>query len=247
MEYLVVIPARYQSSRLPGKPLVSIAGIPMIERTYHQCVQAVPADKVVVATDDQRIFDHCTSIGAHAVMTPEDCKTGTDRIASLLDQFSVDVFINVQGDEPVLNPDDLTAVIKAAQKNSKNIINGYAEITDQEQFFSGTVPKVVCRPDGTLLYMSRSPIPSNKEGNFIKAHRQICIYSFPRHALEAFRQQKEKTSLEKIEDIEILRLLELGYVVEMIELSGDSIAVDVPDDVEKVEHMLTQKGENQKV
>lgn len=238
MTYIVVIPARYKSTRLPGKPLIKIAGVSMIERTYRQCAKAVPAENIIIATDDERISDHCQSFGARSILTPVDCKTGTDRVACLLDSMDSELFINVQGDEPILNPEDLTAIISEAQKGTCDIVNGYCEITDEEQFRSRTIPKVVFQKDGTLMYMSRSPIPSDKEGNFIKAWRQICIYSFSRKALELFRSQRKKTSLETIEDIEILRFLEMGMSVKMVPLSSQSIAVDVPEDVKKVEDAL---------
>lgn len=241
MDYIVVIPARYQSVRLPGKPLVKIDGVPMIERTYRQCLQAVEPQNILIATDDQRIFDHCQSIGANVKMTSIECETGTDRIASLLDDVNADIFINVQGDEPILDPNDLRKVIKVAQENRSVVINGYSQITDQEQFFSRTVPKVVFRPDGSLLYMSRNPVPINKAGEFKVGWRQICVYAFTREALSLYGPGKTKSPLEAIEDIEILRLLEAGIPVQMIELSGNSLAVDVPDDITRVEAILRER------
>lgn len=242
MKYVVIIPARYESSRLPGKPLIKIAGMPMIERTYKQCIKNVPKEQVVIATEDERIKKYCESIGARVFMTPSDCHTGTDRVASLLDSLDADIFINVQGDEPLLNPKDLLDVIAEAKKGEYDIINGYSPITDEKQFRNKAIPKVVFKPDGTLAYMSRSPIPSNKKGEFKKAWRQICIYSFSRKALELFRSQKEKTPLEEIEDIEILRFIELGMSVKMIPLSDHSIAVDVPEDVKLVEKELKRRN-----
>ena len=242
MKYFVIIPARYESSRLPGKPLIKIAGIPMIERTYKQCIKNIPKENVIIATEDERIKKHCESIGARVFMTPPDCNTGTDRVTSLLDSLDADVFINVQGDEPLLNPKDLLDVIEEAKKGEYDVINGYSPVTNEEQFRSRTIPKVVFQPDGRLVYMSRSPIPSNKEGEFKKAWRQICIYSFSRKALESFRLQNKKTPLEDIEDIEILRFIELGMPVKMIQLSDHSISVDVPEDVKKVEKELKKRN-----
>ena len=201
MKYIVIIPARYEASRLPGKLLIKIAGVPMIERTYRQCLKAVPNTHIIIATDDDRIRDHCEAIGANVVMTSTDCKTGTDRIASLLDSLDADVFINVQGDEPIFNPKDLLDMIAEAQKGEHDVINGYSLIADEEQFRSSMIPKVVFRQDGMLMHMSRSPIPSNKNREFKKAWRQICVYSFSRKALELYRSQEEKTPLEEIEDI----------------------------------------------
>jgi len=242
MKYIVIIPARYEASRLPGKLLIKIAGVPMIERTYRQCLKAVPNTHIIIATDDDRIRDHCEAIGANVVMTSTDCKTGTDRIASLLDSLDADVFINVQGDEPIFNPKDLLDMIAEAQKGEHDVINGYSLIADEEQFRSSMIPKVVFRQDGMLMHMSRSPIPSNKNREFKKAWRQICVYSFSRKALELYRSQEEKTPLEEIEDIEILRFCELNMPVKMIPLSDHSISVDVPLDVERVEKALRDRN-----
>jgi len=160
-----------------------------------------------------------------------------------LDEVDADVFVNVQGDEPILDPKDLTKILEEAVKGETDVINGYSEITVPEQFFSRTVPKVVFKANGELTYMSRNPIPINKHGEFKKAWRQICIYSFSRKALELYGPGKTKTMLEEIEDIEILRMLENGVSVKMVELSGVSLAVDVPEDVFRVENILKERGE----
>ena len=239
MSYLVVIPSRYQSSRLPGKPLIHICGIPMIVRTYRQCIKVVAPDLVVVATDDKRIQTLCESEGIETVMTSQNCLTGTDRVAEVAQKIKVDTYINVQGDEPTFNPDDLSKLIKKATEFPESIINGFCKINDEEQFRSSSIPKVVIRPDGRLLYMSRAAVPTNKSFEFIEARRQVCAYAFPRKALYLFTKLEKKTSLEEIEDIEILRFLELGYEIRMIQMSDSSISVDNPEDVRKVEHKIS--------
>ncbi|MGG1399978.1 3-deoxy-manno-octulosonate cytidylyltransferase [Bacillus salipaludis] len=238
MNYCVIIPARYQSSRLPGKPLIGLCGLPMIVRTYKQCIQACPSEKVYVATDDERIRDVCESNNIQVIMTSRDCLTGTDRIAECAKYIDAEVFINVQGDEPLFNPKDLELLVSYVEKYPGEVLNGYCEINEEDLFRNGSIPKVVFRPDGRLLYMSRAPIPSNKEQGFEKAWRQVCAYAFPREALKDFSSVNEKTRLESIEDIEILRFLELGWEVRMLELSNDSIAVDSPDDIQRVEAAL---------
>lgn len=242
MNYCVIIPARYQSSRLPGKPLIDLCGLPMIVRTYGQCIKACPPEKVYVATDDDRIREICELNGIQVIMTSSDCLTGTDRIAECSQYVDADIFINVQGDEPLFNPKDLELLISYVEKYPGEIINGYCEINDEELFRSSSIPKVVFRPDGRLLFMSRAPIPSNKEHGFKKAWRQVCAYAFPRKALKDFSSVSEKTPLENIEDIEILRFLELGWEVRMIELSSDSIAVDNPEDVQRAEAAILEGG-----
>lgn len=242
MNYCVIIPARYQSSRLPGKPLIDLCGLPMVVRTYKQCIQACPSEKVYVATDDERIRDVCESNNIQVIMTSRDCLTGTDRIAECANYIDADVFINIQGDEPLFNPKDLELLVSYVEKYPGEVLNGYCEISEVDLFRSGSIPKVVFRPDGRLLYMSRAPIPSNKEQGFKKAWRQVCAYAFPREALNDFNSLNEKTRLESIEDIEILRFLELGWEVRMIELSNDSIAVDTPADIQRVKAAILERN-----
>jgi len=167
--------------------------------------------------------------------------TGTDRVAAFAAMVKADTYINVQGDEPIMNPEDVARVIAAAADYPDEVINGYAPIEDEADYRSAGVPKVVFRPDGRLLYMSRSPVPGNKEGNFREAFRQICVYAFPASALARFAAVTGKTPLEKQEDIEILRFLELGFEVRMIPLSSDSVPVDHPEDVLRVERILHAK------
>ncbi|MCC6076901.1 3-deoxy-manno-octulosonate cytidylyltransferase [Pseudomonas sp. GCM10022188] len=242
MKFAVIIPARYESSRLPGKPLIELCGVPMVIRTYRQCVKAVPPELVFVATEDSRIRDVCVREGIQCLMTSTDCLTGTDRIAECAQYLDADIFINIQGDEPAFNPDDIKAILKTAAANPDKIINGYCEITEEELFRSPTIPKVVMRPDGNLLYMSRSPIPTNKKHQFVKSWRQVCAYAFPRKALETFSRSNGKTPLEEVEDIEILRFLELGLDVKMIEMSSNSVAVDTPEDIQRAEKAIKILG-----
>lgn len=238
MEKVIIIPARYASSRLPGKPLIDIAGETMIHRTWMRCSQVFPKDKIYIATDDERIKEHCLEKDMKYIMTSPDCLTGTDRIVEASKKINAEIYINVQGDEPILNPDDLVEMVEAADRYPYEILNGYTRINAEEHFRSPTIPKVVLRPDGRLLYMSRAPIPTDKEHNYISAWRQICIYVFPKESLIAFGKRNKKTELEEIEDIEILRFLEMGYEVRMIPLSSESIAVDTPDDVIEVEEII---------
>jgi len=238
MNYSIVIPARYQSTRLPGKPLVDIAGKPMIVRTWEQCVKASDTSRVYVATDDERVKAVCEEWAIQVLITSDRCLTGTDRVAESIEQIESDVCINVQGDEPIFNPDDIRLLIKEAEKNPEVVLNGYSALDNEEQFFSPQVPKVVFDKNGYLLYMSRGAIPSNKKGSYSRGWRQVCAYSFPRKALFAFSSEKEKTPLEAIEDIEILRFLEMGIQVKMLEMSNVSIPVDNREDVERVEQRI---------
>ena len=242
LNYVVIIPARYGSSRLEGKPLINLCGVPMVVRTYRQCIKACPAERVYVACDDERIKTVCEQYGIQVLMTSKECLTGTDRVAECAQQLDADVYINVQGDEPVFNPEDLETFINKAQQYPSEVLNGVCEIDDEELFRSGSIPKVVMRADGRLLYMSRAGIPTSKKHEFIKSWRQVCVYAFPKASLVSFEKQKMKTPLEQIEDIEILRFLELGWEVRMVPLSIQSVAVDTPEDVAKVEKVIQQMG-----
>ena len=241
MKYIVVIPARYKSKRLPGKPLANIGGLPMIVRTYNQCAKVINKDKIVVATDNLKIKNVCDEYNIKSIITSNNCLTGTDRVAEVAKKIKCNFYINVQGDEPFFNPNDLKILIKEAEKKPNEVINGYTEIKNKKLFFNSSIPKVVFDKNGYLLYMSRGPIPSNKALEFRKAWRQVCAYSFPRKALIDFTKTKNKTPIELLEDIEILRFLENGYKVKMIKMSNKSLAVDNNEDLEKAKIYLKYK------
>ena len=240
MNYILVIPARFNSKRLPGKPLVDICGLPMIIRTYLQCRKAVDKSKIIIATDDKRIEKVCNNFNIKSMLTSKSCLTGTDRIAEVSKKIKAQFYINVQGDEPICNPADIKKIIKYAKKKPDSIINGYTEIKDKEMFYSKNVPKVVFDKNEKLLYMSRAPIPSNKKDIFIKSWRQVCIYSFPYKSLKHFTAIKKKTILESIEDLESNRFIELGYQVKMLKMSNKSIAVDTRADLKKVRILINK-------
>jgi 3-deoxy-manno-octulosonate cytidylyltransferase (CMP-KDO synthetase) len=242
MNFIVVIPARFASSRLPGKPLIDIAGKSLIQRTWERTIEAVNPESVYVATDNEKIVSHCEFFGIQTILTSDKCLTGTDRVAEVAKKIIVDFYINVQGDEPLINPDDILATITACRKYPGEVINGFASIKAEDDYRSLTIPKVIARPDGRLLYMSRSPIPGNKSNTFEKAWKQVCVYGFPRKSLFDYTGTNGKTDLEAIEDLEMLRFLELGYDVRMIPLSHDSIAVDTPADIERVLQYLKKNN-----
>lgn len=239
MKYAVVIPARFQSSRFPGKPLIDILGKPMIQHVWERCCNAVGQEKVYVATDSAKIEATCIGFGAQVIMTSSDCLTGTDRLAQANKQLKCDFLINVQGDEPLINSKDIKSVITQYERIPNTVINAMCPITSEEEFRSFTVPKVVASKTGNLLYMSRSNIPVSKSNEFSFGFKQVCIYAFSKAHLEFFAAHKEKTAIEQVEDIEILRFLENDIAVKMIQVDSSSIAVDVPSDVEKVIARLT--------
>tara|TARA_Y200000002_G_C22676607_1_gene662348 strand:- start:829 stop:1551 length:723 start_codon:yes stop_codon:yes gene_type:complete len=237
-DFLLVIPARYKSTRLPGKPLINIKGTPMIIRTYNQCKKVVNASKILVATDHTKILNLCKKNKINVMMTSSKCLTGTDRIAEVARKYKKNFYINVQGDEPICNPNDIKKIINIAKKYPKKVIGGFTEIRNDEMFNSPHIPKVITRKDGNLIYMSRAPIPSNKKKSLVKAWRQVCIYSFPHKSLKIFSNFKKKTPLEEIEDLELNRFIEIGYEVKMIKMSNKSIAVDTKFDLIKVKKLI---------
>tara|TARA_B100000513_G_scaffold184426_1_gene104979 strand:+ start:86 stop:820 length:735 start_codon:yes stop_codon:yes gene_type:complete len=242
MKYYLVIPARYKSKRLPGKPLIDICGAPMIVRTFRQCIKVVPRNRILVATDDKRIKKVCEKENIKTVMTSKKCLTGTDRIAEVAKKFKANFYLNVQGDEPLCNPKDIKKLLLFSKKYPKEIINGYTQIKKKNYFSSGHIPKVVFRRDGRLLYQSRAPIPTTKDKKFVKAFRQVCIYSLPYKSLIYFSSTRKKTPLESIEDCELLRFLEIGLEVKMIKMSDKSISVDTKKSLKEVVNLIKKNG-----
>jgi len=237
-DYVVVIPARLGSTRLDRKPLAEICGKPMIIHTYFRALEATPAENIFIATDSEEIKRICQSYNANVVMTSESCKTGTDRVAEFATKIEAKAYINLQGDEPLMDANNIRKVIKLAKENPKSIINGWTEITSSEEYYSRNIPKVAVKKNGTLMYMSRSPIPGSKNNEFCRAKKQVCVYSFPNEALSWLRINPSKTNIEEIEDIEILRFIESDWPVQMTELQGYSIAVDTREDLEKVRGIM---------
>lgn len=243
MRTVVIIPARFSSSRYPGKPLVPLLGKPMILWVAELSAKAVGLENVYIATEDNRIAEVLAGAGFQAVMTSGRALTGTDRLAEAAEQIEADIFINVQGDEPLVNPSDITRVGEAKAANIDVVVNGYSWVSDQENPGNVNIPKVITNEADELVYMSRVALPGYKdpENAPAKYKKQVCIYAFTGDELNAFRKFGRKSELEHCEDIEILRFLELGKRILMIETQPGSLAVDVPEDVAGVEVALKRK------
>lgn len=245
MRTVVLIPARYGSSRYPGKPLVNLLGKPMILWVAELSAKAVGRENVYVATEDQRIVDVVTGAGFQAVMTADTALTGTDRLAEAAQSIEADIYINVQGDEPLADPADILKVRDAKLVAPNNVINGFSWVSAEEDPHSVNIPKVITNEKNQLVYMSRVALPGFKDTKYEpkRYKKQVCIYAFTNDELTAFREFGRKSELEYSEDIEILRFLELGKTIRMIETKPGSLAVDVPEDVQKVEAaMLKMQG-----
>ena len=173
----------------------------MVVRTYRRCVAAVDADRIYVATDDDRIAEACRSEKIQVIRTASTCLTGTDRVAECAQKLDADTFLNVQGDEPIFEPADLSLLLDQARSRPGEVLNGCCPVRDRGEFHDRSVPKVVCRPDGRLLYMTRSAVPSGRSGEFSMAFRQVCAYAFPRAALAEFASAEEKTPLIRLHQL----------------------------------------------
>ena len=241
---VAVIPARYASTRFPGKPLVPLLGRPMLLWVADLCAEAVGAANVVIATEDERIRSVAVDAGFRAEMTSEQALTGTDRIAEIADRLGSDTILNVQGDEPLIDPQDIVRIAAVKRAHPEVVVNGYHPLGPEEDPTDPNLPKVVIDRDERLLYMSRAAIPGTKVGGRspdVAYLKQVCIYGFSPADLRRFAEAgaaEGKGPLESAEDIEILRFLELGHPVRMVRTSRTSLAVDAPGDVAKVEAAL---------
>ncbi len=231
---LIVIPARYQSSRIPGKPLIDFYGKPMIVRTWERVMAQADGMRVVVATNDQRIFEAVGEAGAQVVMTSDDCSTGTDRVWQAAQRFpAADIIVNVQGDEPCLCNGVIRSIIESMEIHKESVCCGMAPIVTARDLDAPSVGKVVVDKWGYALYMSRARIPFIHSGHGGRYFTQVCVYGFARWAIELFAALPVGT-LELIEGIEMLRLIEQGVRVRMVSVPGERLAVDVPEDIERV-------------
>ncbi len=240
MKKVVVIPARFKSTRYPGKPLVPLLGKPMILWVAELSARALGQDNVYIATDDQRIAELVETSGYNVVMTSENALTGTDRLAEAAEKIDAEVYINVQGDEPLVDPTDIRKICNKKIEKIDCVVNGYCWISDQEAPDNVNIPKVITNEAGRLVYMSRNAMPGYKDiqNAPLRYKKQVCIYAFTREELKSFKDFGRKSELEACEDIEILRYLEMNKQILMVETSGGSLAVDVPEDVAPVEAEL---------
>jgi len=237
-----VIPARMGSGRFPGKPLFKIAGMPMMEHVWHRAKMYGKWDELIVATCDSEIKDFADSKNIPCVMTSNKHERALDRVAEAIENsnFQVDsndIVLNVQGDEPMTDPENVSLVYNTMAQDLKNVINCFCEISHSE-ILMASVPKVVISETNSLIYMSRGGVPFDKNSSPCAQFKQVCIYGYSREHLRLFSAQKNKTRNEVFEDIEILRFLEMSYDVRMIALSGSSFAIDTPEDLEKVREQL---------
>lgn len=240
-QVIVVIPSRYAATRLPGKPLVNLAGKPMVQRVYEQAKFAQTVHRVLVATDDQRIVDAVLAFGGEARMTRSDHRTGTERIAEVAAHEPGDVFVNVQGDEPLIDPVAIdTAVAALLEDPPAQIATVATPIRHVPDIMDPNVVKTVLDFDSNALYFSRAPVPwvrDTQQKVHVKYWKHLGLYVFQRDALLEYPTLPQG-ELEKIEQLEQLRWLENGWKIRVAEVEHDAVSVDVPEDVTRVEKLL---------
>jgi 3-deoxy-manno-octulosonate cytidylyltransferase (CMP-KDO synthetase) len=238
---VVVIPARYGSMRLPGKPLVTLVGKSMIQRVYERAKQAQRADRVVVATDDERILKAVEGFGGEARMTRGDHRTGTERVAEVAAHVEGEVFVNVQGDEPLLDPVAVdTAVNALLEEPAAQVATVATPVKAPADIMDPNVVKTVLDFDDNALYFSRAPIPwvRDTSAKMVVRHlKHLGLYVFQRDALLEYPTLPQG-ELERIEQLEQLRWLENGWKIRVAEVEHDAVSVDVPADVERVEKLI---------
>jgi 3-deoxy-manno-octulosonate cytidylyltransferase (CMP-KDO synthetase) len=244
MKALGVIPARYASTRLPGKPLVALAGKPMIERVWERVREATSLSGVIVATDDERIRSAVNGFGGEATLTRSDHRSGTERVAEVaVARGDIQIFVNVQGDEPLIVPAAIDQVVEAMRDDPEAAVATLAvPISNAADIMDPNVVKTVLDFDGNGLYFSRAPIPwvRDRSGPVHVRHlKHLGLYAYRRDALLEFPTFPQG-DLERVEQLEQLRWLENGYRIRVIETEHDSIGVDVPEDIARVEQILGQ-------
>jgi 3-deoxy-manno-octulosonate cytidylyltransferase (CMP-KDO synthetase) len=244
---LAVIPARHASSRLPGKPLVPIAGRPMIQHVVERVRRSHLVSRVVVATDEAAIKNAVEAFGGEAILTRRDHRTGSDRVAEVAAHLPAEIYVNVQGDEPLIDPGTVDAVVAAIlEDESVQIATPCTPIAHPDDIMDPNVVKVVRDFDGNALYFSRAPVPWVRDtGESIAARhfKHLGLYAFRRDALVEF-PTLPPGELERIEQLEQLRWLENGFRIRVVETAYDAVSVDVPADVERVEKLLRDRGES---
>lgn len=239
---VIIIPARFGSSRYKGKPLVKILNRELVLRVADICAKTVGRHNTFVATDHVKIKKKVLEAKYNAIMTSKYCLTGTDRVAEASKKIKANTYINVQGDEPLVNPKDIKKIINEKKKYPNYVICGYDKIHKFQSPESLNLPKVVVNKKKELIYISRSLIPGSKKRLKYKNYfKQVCIYAYNKHQLNKFYSLKKKSDVEKMEDIEILRFFDLGIKIKMVKLNSNSVAVDEIADVKKAEKIINLK------
>lgn len=244
MKIIGVIPARYKSSRFPGKPLADICGKPMIWWVYQQCLKVKNFNEVYVATDDERIKSVCEMENINVIMTSDKHQTGTDRTVEVSDKIEGDLYVVVMGDEPLISPDNIEAMITAMRYDTKydagmlctKFKNGVDLIND-------STIKLALNDKMELIYMSRLPVPFPKSSIKYDHYKNVGVYAFTKTGLDFYRSTK-RGRLESIEDMEMMRMLENHKLVKVVEVETESMSVDTTKDLERIRTLVADYKQN---
>ncbi|MBP9560613.1 MAG: 3-deoxy-manno-octulosonate cytidylyltransferase [Syntrophorhabdaceae bacterium] len=247
LKKVIVIPARYGSSRLPGKPLIEIKGKPLIQWVYEAAAKSELKDQIYIATDDNRINDKATSFGAEVIMTDEGCSSGTERVYDAIKDIEADIIINVQGDEPFIRYDMIDMLFSEMERYGDAMATLCTHITDEKEYKDPNTVKVVINRYGSAIYFSRSPIPylrdnnlqAFKKGSEVKnfIYKHIGIYSYTKDFLERYINMP-RGFLEKAESLEQLRVLENGYKIKVLFTEYEGFGIDTEEDLKKANRLL---------
>jgi 3-deoxy-manno-octulosonate cytidylyltransferase (CMP-KDO synthetase) len=240
LEVVAVIPARFASTRFPGKPLADIDGRPMIEHVYRRAALSPIVSQVIVATDDLRIATTVTHFGGKVKLTKATHQTGTDRLAEVVASLDCDIVVNVQGDEPLLDPRAIAEAVAPFSDPAISMTTLYRRIENPAELTNPNVVKVVLDRAGFAMYFSRAPIPHARDprGGWPPLYKHIGLYAYRRSALMVLASL-EQTPLERAEALEQLRPLEHGIRIKAVETAFDSLGVDTPEDLEQVRRLLS--------
>lgn len=245
MKTIGIIPARYASTRFPGKLLAEFLGKTIIQHVYERAEQSEMLADLIVATDDERILETVTDFGGNAVMTSPEHKSGTDRIAEVARKIDADIVVNIQGDEPLIEPKAIDAAVEPLLEDETIVMSTLAsEISNDNELANPNVVKVVLDNDNFALYFSRSPIPFARDGLDLRNqvyYKHIGLYVYRTNFLINFSEMAQ-SYLEKLEKLEQLRALENGYRIKVIKTQYKSIGVDTPDDLEMLEKLVNIKN-----
>ncbi len=241
---IAIIPARYESTRFPGKPLAPILGKTLLQRTYENALRCKVLQEIVVATDDERIFAHVRGFGGNVIMTSVSCETGTDRLAEVYANHTAlhaDIIINLQGDEPCVSPETIEKLVNLLSLDPQASMATAAVILNSaEEALSPHIVKCTIDQNQNALYFSRSLIPANKTGRFCpqsRYYKHLGIYGYRSDFLLEYARLP-KSPLQISEDLEQLKALEYGYRIKVAIVNDNSIGVDVPEDIQKIEKLL---------
>ena len=241
MKKVIVIPARYASTRLPGKPLIEINGRSLIQRVFEVAQSSMLKDAVYIATDDDRIKDRAISFGAEVIMTGSNCSSGTERVYEALKGRQADIIINLQGDEPFMRPEMIDMLFAEMERHRHDMTTLCSLIKDEKEYQGPDTVKVVLDKEGFALYFSRSAIPylRNKSGLQNPVYKHIGIYAYTRDFLGRYIQM-EKGVLEEAESLEQLRVLENGYKIKVLVTEYDGFGIDTEADLKRAEKFLSR-------